>query len=63
MITDGIMIFTELKKPTWIPLHDNPVQADDHAFTHAAIVGVCGNANMFASRISGMPFSDVTSMT
>src|SRR5215470_1830019 len=61
--TDGMRIFTELKKPTWMPLQLSPVQAPDHALPHAANVTSRGTANTLPRRISGIVFSDVTSMT
>src|SRR5215470_3803205 len=61
--TEGMRIFTELKKPTWIPLQLSPVQAPDQALPHAENVTSDGNAKILPSRISGIGFSDVTSMT
>ena len=63
MVTDGSMIVTELRKPTWMPSQDRPVQADDHALIQAAMVGALGGASRLPWRISGMPFSDVIIIT
>ena len=62
-ITEGTRIFTELKKPTLMPLQVRPVQADDQALTHASMLGAEGSARRLPSRISGMVFSDVTIIT
>src|SRR5215471_14465213 len=63
MATDGMRIFTELKKPTLMPLQLSPVQAPDQALPHAENVASNGNAKILPSRISCIVFSDVTSIT
>ena len=61
--TEGTRILTELKKPTWMPLQFSPVQAADHAFTQASMLGAAGRAMMLPRRISSIGFSDVTTIT
>ena len=57
------MIFTEFQKPTLMPSQLRPVQAVVQALTQGSKVGARGSAKMLPSRISGMPFSEVTTIT
>ena len=64
MITLGTVIFTELQKPGLRPLQSRPVQACEPGVDP----GLKGRSRaagekMLPSRISGIPFSDVTIMT
>ena len=61
-ITDGIRIRTEFQKPTLMPLHSSPVQAEDQALVQASKVRVTGSARMLPSRISSIGLSEVTTM-
>src|ERR671912_1756821 len=61
-ITDGIRMRTEFQKPTLIPLHSSPVQAEDHALVQASKVKVEGSATMLPSRISSIGLREVTTM-
>ena len=54
---------TEFQKPTLMPLHARPVQADDQALIQGWTVGACGSATMLPARISSMLLNEVTSVT
>ena len=56
-------ILTEFQKPRERPSQFSPVQAVAHAFTHGSKVISTGGAKILPSRISGIPFSDVTTIT
>ncbi len=62
-ITDGTVMRTEFQKPRESPSQLRPVQAVDHALTHGSKVISSGGAKMLPSRISGMPLSEVTTIT
>ena len=55
-------IRTEFQKPTLMPLHSSPVQAEDQALIQASKVMAAGRARMLPSRISSMGLSEVTIM-
>ncbi len=57
------MIRTEFQKPRLSPSQLRPVQAVAHALTQGSKVISTGGEKMLPSRISGMPFSDVTIIT
>jgi len=61
--TDGSRIRTELKKPTWMPLQLSPVQALAQALLQGSKVRSDGGAKIVPRRISGIVFSDVTTIT
>src|SRR5690349_21663013 len=61
-ITDGMRMRTEFQKPTLMPLHSRPVQADDQALIQASKVSVAGQATILPSRISSMGLREVTTM-
>ena len=63
MITLGTVIFTEFKKPGLSPSQSRPVQAVTQASIQGSKVSSAGRLKRCPSRISGMPFSDVTIMT
>ena len=63
MITEGTVMRTEFQKPRERPSQLRPVQASDQAFTQGSKVISTGGAKMLPSRISGMPFSEVTTIT
>ena len=50
------------QKPTLIPLHSRPVQADDQALLQASTVRAAGSARMLPRRISSMGLREVTTM-
>jgi hypothetical protein len=54
---------TEFQKPELNPSQVRPVQASPHALTHGAKVISIGGEKILPNRISGMPFSDVTTIT
>ena len=54
---------SELTKPTRMPLQVRPVQAANQALLQAARLGAVGRPRMWAWRISGMSFSEVTIIT
>jgi hypothetical protein len=62
-MTEGIRIFTELTKPTLMPVHLKPVHAENHAVSHGCSVGARGRARIALSLISSMLFSEVTTIT
>jgi hypothetical protein len=62
-MTDGTVICTEFQKPRDRPSQLRPVQASDQALTQGSKVISTGGAKMLPSRISGMPFSEVTIIT
>ena len=62
-ITDGTVIRTEFQKPRERPSQFRPVQAVAQAFTQGSKVISTGGAKMLPRRISGMPFSEVTTIT
>ncbi len=57
------MICTEFQKPRLRPSQLSPVQASCQAFTQGWKVISTGGAKMLPRRISGMPFSEVTTIT
>jgi hypothetical protein len=61
-ITEGIRMRTEFQKPTLMPLHSSPVQAEDQALVQASNVSVAGRATMLPSLISSMGLREVTTM-
>ncbi|MNR63725.1 hypothetical protein D3C85_1861300 [compost metagenome] len=61
--TDGTRMRTEFQNPRESPSQFNPVQALAQAFTQGSKVISTGGAKMLPSRISGMPFSEVTTIT
>jgi len=61
--TEGTVIRTEFQKPRDRPSQLRPVQAVAQAFTQGSKVTSTGGAKMLPSRISGMPFSEVTIIT
>ena len=61
--TDGTVMRTEFQKPRDSPSQLRPVQACDQALTQGSKVISTGGEKMLPSRISGMPFSDVTTIT
>ena len=63
MITDGTVMRTEFQKPRDRPSQLSPVQACAQALTQGSKVISIGGAKMLPRRISGMPFSDVTTIT
>ncbi len=63
MITEGMVIFTELKKPGAKPVQLRPVQALLQAAIQGSMVGACGRLKICPSRTSGMLFSEVTTIT
>ena len=62
-ITEGTVIWTEFQKPARRPSHFRPVQASDHALTQGSKVISTGGAKMLPSRISGIPLSEVITIT
>ena len=62
-MTDGTVMRTEFQKPRLRPSQFSPVQASAHAFTQGSKVISTGGAKMLPIRISGMPFSEVTTIT
>ena len=54
---------TEFQKPRLSPSQLRPVHAVDQAFTQGSKVMSTGGEKMLPRRISGMPFSDVTTIT
>ena len=62
-ITEGTVICTEFQKPRLRPSQLRPVQASAQALTQGWKVISTGGAKMLPSRISGMPFSEVTTIT
>ncbi len=62
-ITDGTVMRTEFQKPRDRPSQLRPVQAVAQAFTQGSKVISSGGAKMLPRRISGMPFSEVTTIT
>ncbi len=63
MTTDGTRMRTEFQKPRESPSQFSPVQAFAQALTQGSKVISTGGAKMLPSRISGMPFSEVTTIT
>src|ERR1700722_853331 len=63
MLTPGIRIRTEYQNPTCTPPQFNPVQAEYHAFTHAAKLGADGRLNMEKARTSSDDLSEVAITT
>ena len=61
--TDGTRMRTEFQKPRLRPSQLRPVQAVAQAFAHGSKVTSTGGEKMLPSRISGMPFSEVTIIT
>ena len=62
-MTEGTVIWTEFQNPRESPSQLRPVHASAQALTHGSNVISSGGAKMLPSRISGMPFSDVTIIT
>ena len=62
-ITEGTVIRTEFQKPRERPSQFKPVQALDQALTQGSKVISTGGEKMLPRRISGMPFSEVTTIT
>ena len=62
-ITDGTVMRTEFQKPRESPSQLSPVQAVAQAFTQGSKVISIGGEKMLPRRISGMPFSEVTTIT
>ena len=63
MITLGTVILTEFQKPGFRPLQSRPVQASAQALTQGSKVSSLGQAKRWPCRISGIVFSDVTTIT
>jgi hypothetical protein len=57
------VICTEFQKPRLSPSQLSPVQAEAQALTQGSKVTSTGGEKMLPSRISGMPFSEVTIIT
>ena len=62
-ITEGTVMRTEFQKPRERPSQLRPVQASAQAFTQGWKVISIGGEKMLPRRISGMPFSEVTTIT
>lgn len=62
-IVAGTTIRTEFQKPRDSPSQFSPVQACDHALTQGSKVISTAGAKMWPMRISGMPFSEGTTIT
>ena len=63
MMTLGINMRTEFKKPTCTPPQFSPVQAANQAFTHAEKLGDAGRLKMENARTSSDVLSDVAITT
>jgi hypothetical protein len=61
--SEGIRIRIEFQKPTEMPLHSNPVQAEDQAWAHGANVTSSGNAKILPCRISVIGLIEVMPIT
>ena len=61
--TEGIVIRTEFQNPLLSPSQFSPVQASAHALTQGWKVISSGGEKTLPTRISGMPFSEVTTIT
>ncbi len=61
--TEGTVMRTEFQKPRLSPSQLRPVQAVAQAFTQGSKVISIGGEKMLPRRISGMPLSDVTTIT
>ena len=60
----GRKIFTELRKPTLMPLQASPVQALDQAVDQAVVSKALGQAEEYGpGRISSMVLSEVRTIT
>ena len=53
----------EFQKPTEMPRHSRPVQAEDQASRHGSNVTSSGNAKMLPSRISAIGLIEVMPIT
>ncbi|MCY1236240.1 hypothetical protein D9M72_488860 [compost metagenome] len=62
-IVEGTVMRTEFQKPRERPSQLSPVQALAQAFAHGSKVISTGGAKMLPSRISGMPLSEVMTIT
>ncbi len=61
--SDGSRMRTEFQKPTEMPLHSSPVQADDQACAQGSKVMATGKAKMLPMRISDIGLIEVMPMT
>ncbi len=62
-ITEGTVMRTEFQNPRDRPSQFRPVQACDQALTQGWKVISIGGEKMLPRRISGIPFSEVTTIT